>query len=61
MTLAFRYLEKGETDQARKLVQVADRLQDRLDAVQRDRLQALKTKLAEAAGPEDASSGRTRD
>ena len=61
LDLALRYWEQGDAAQTRTLVTVADRLQNRLDAVQRERLDALKAQLAGDAGPRGASSGRTRD
>ena len=61
LDLALRYWEQGDAAQTRTLVTVADRLQNRLDAVQRERLDALKAQLAGDAGTRGASSGRTRD
>jgi len=59
--LALRYWEQGDAAQTRTLVAVADRLRDRLDAVQRERLDVLKAQLAEDDGAQGGPSGRTRD
>lgn len=61
LDLALRYWEQGDAAQTRTLVAVADRLRDRLDAVQRERLDVLKAQLAEDDGAQGGPSGRTRD
>ena len=46
LDLALRYRQQGDQEQVQKLVGMADQFADRLDAIQGERLKALKASLA---------------